>query len=84
MGITKMQSSKSIFITMDENEIESIDFNWKPEGKTYPPSKFSENDKLLKGFIWREEERPKTMEDIFIYDDIPSNLDESTSTKILK
>lgn len=84
MGITKMQSSKSIFITMDENEIESIDFNWKPEGKTYPPSKFSENDKLLKGFIWREEERPKTMEDIFIYDDVPTKLDESTSTKILK
>ena len=26
----------------------------------------SENDKRLKGFIWRESEQPKTKEDIFL------------------
>lgn len=69
IGIMKMQSSRNIFITMDEKEIESIDFISKPDGNTYPPSLFKETDKLLKGFIWREEERPKKMEDIFIRDE---------------
>lgn len=69
IGIVKMQSSRNIFITMNNNEIETIDFNIKPSGNTYPPSKFLEKDKLLKGFIWRETERPKKMEDIFIHDE---------------
>ena len=36
------------------------------DGKTYPPSLYPENDKRLKGFIWRESEQPKTKEDIFL------------------
>ena len=35
------------------------------DGKTYPPSLFPENDRRIKGFIWRETEQPKTKEDIF-------------------
>lgn len=68
VGITRMNSSKNIFITMLNKEINTIDFIKKPDGKTYPPSKIKENDKLLKGFIWREKERPLTKEDIFIID----------------
>ena len=67
IGISKMESSSNIFITMKENEIEIIDFVKKPEGKTYPPSKLPEDKKLLKGFIWRENERPLTKEAIFIH-----------------
>ena len=41
----------------------------KSDGNTYPPSKLPEDVKTLKGFIWREDEQPKKMEDIFIKDD---------------
>jgi hypothetical protein len=63
-----MEASKNIFITLENNEISSIDFFVKPDGKTYPPSEFPEEEKLLKGFVWREEERPLTKDDIFIRD----------------
>jgi hypothetical protein len=84
IGISKMQSSKSIFITMNNNEIETIDFNIKADGKTYPPSLFLEKDKLLKGFIWRETERPKKMEDIFIHDKDDDIIPKKNDKKIIK
>ncbi|MBS9767910.1 MAG: hypothetical protein KGV44_10285 [Flavobacteriaceae bacterium] len=65
VGITKMESSKDIFITFLKRKIKMVDFNKKPNGKTYPPSKFPEKEKLLKGFAWREEEKPLTKDDIF-------------------
>ena len=74
VGITKMKSSKNIFITLQDNEINTIDFIDLPDGKTYPPSLFSENDSLLKGFIWREEERPLSKEAILL-DVLPKELD---------
>ncbi len=68
VGITKMESSKDIFITFLKRKIKTIDFNKKPNGKTYPPSKFPKKDKLLRGFVWREEEKPLTKSDIFKVD----------------
>lgn len=65
IGITKMQSSKNIFITFNNNQIETIDFVNKPNGKTFPPSKFPKEEAIFKGFIWRSEEQPLKMEDIF-------------------
>ena len=69
IGITRMKSSSNIFITFLNNEIETIDFVKNPDGTTYPPSKFPVEEKILKGFIWRESEQPLTIEDIFIHDD---------------
>lgn len=68
VGISKMKSSKNIFITLKNKEINTIDFINMPDGKTYPPSKLPDQEKQLKGFIWRETERPLKMEDIFIKD----------------
>ncbi len=65
--ITKQMCSNIDFDLVDK-EIESIKCIKKTEGKTYPPSKFPEKDRKLKGFIWREDEQPKKMEDIFIKD----------------
>ncbi|MDO9594768.1 MAG: OstA-like protein [Lutibacter sp.] len=79
VGITRMKSSRNIFITMENNEIETIDFIEKPDGKTYPPSKLPKNEEILKGFIWREKERPLNKEGIFIYDDIDAK---KTDTKV--
>jgi len=84
VGITRMKSSRNIFITLANNEIETIDFIEKPEGKTYPPSKLPENEKILKGFVWREKERPRNKEEIFIYDDVAPKKSENTEKVITK
>lgn len=70
IGITQKQASKKIVITFDKKEIQLIDFIEKPDGKTYPYSKWQllhEQEKKLKNFIWRKDEQPKTIEDIFIW-----------------
>jgi lipopolysaccharide export system protein LptA len=80
VGITKMKASKNIFITLEDNQINTIEFFNKPDGKTYPPSQLPENERLLKGFIWRENERPLTKDDIFIRDFVPSNDGKNENT----
>jgi hypothetical protein len=40
---------------------------------TYPEEDFPEKERKLKGFIWRNDERPKSIEDLFA-DDPPLNL----------
>ncbi|CAA0167902.1 OstA-like protein [Tenacibaculum maritimum] len=68
--ITKEIASDIEFV-MENNEISQTKYFKKSEGKTYPPSKFPLDDKKLKGFIWRENEQPKVMKDIF-NNDAPS------------
>jgi len=68
IGITKMRASKNIFITFDNKEINTVEFFVLPEGKTYPPLQLPEEERLLKGFIWREDERPVDKDAIFIRD----------------
>jgi len=64
--ITKQECS-SIEITFDVNSnIESVKYIKEPDGKSYPPKDLPIDEQKLKGFIWRENERPKVMEDIFI------------------
>ncbi len=63
--ITKEISSNIEFV-LDNGEIETIKYLVKSDGVTYPPSKFPDDIRQLKGFIWREEEQPKTKDDIFI------------------
>jgi len=58
----------NILFKLNDNRIKTIRFLKKPEGKTYPPSKFPEDRKIIKGFIWRGNERPLKKEDIFIHD----------------
>lgn len=74
--ITK-EISSTIEFTMSNNEVESVKYLKSTDGKTYPPSKLPEDIRLLKGFIWREDEQPKKMEDIFI----KGNLKIETSKK---
>ncbi len=58
----------NIKFSLIDNRIQQILFLKKPEGKTYPPSLYPKDRGLLKGFIWREEEKPLKKEDIFIHD----------------
>ncbi len=69
--ITK-EISSNIEFTLNDGEIETIKYLKKSDGKTYPPSMLPEDIKRLKGFIWRENEQPKTKEDIFKKDSNPN------------
>ncbi len=68
MGIDKTKCSR-IHITMANNDIDELTFITDPEGDIFPESDFSENDRKLKGFIWRGDERILTKDDIFDEDD---------------
>ncbi|WP_298777518.1 OstA-like protein [uncultured Polaribacter sp.] len=65
--ITK-EISSNIEFTLDTGVIQTIKYLKASDGKTYPLSKLPEDVKILNGFIWRESEQPKKMEDIFIKD----------------
>ncbi len=63
--ITK-EIASDIEFTLENNEIIQTKYFKKTEGKTFPPSEFPSEEKKFKGFIWREDEQPKTVEDIFV------------------
>ena len=62
--ITK-EISSNIEFTLKEGQVSTIKYLKTSEGKTYPPSMFTEDSRKLDGFIWRASEQPKTKEDIF-------------------
>jgi lipopolysaccharide export system protein LptA len=69
VGIDKSKSG-SIKVWISENTIDEIRKYNQIGGKTYPEIEFPENEKILKGFHWRETERPTSVEDLF-KDDAP-------------
>ncbi len=68
IGINKTICS-AIRITMVNNDVEDLTFTTDPDGTIFPETELPENGRLLKGFIWRGEERILTKEDIFDEDD---------------
>lgn len=64
IGIDKTTCSSIIF-ELKDSQILTAKFITKPEGETYPPSNLPDNVRKLRGFVWREDERPMTKEDIF-------------------
>ena len=85
--ITK-EISSNIEFTLTKGQVETIKYLKTSDGKTYPPSQLPEDVRKLKGFIWREEEQPKKMEDIFIKKDAihivePTLNDKSTKSDFI-
>jgi len=72
VGIDKSKSG-SISIFFHNGTVEELRKIRQVDGKTYPESQFPKNVRKLRGFDWREEERPKSVEDLFS-DDPPLNL----------
>ncbi len=72
VGIDKSKSG-SIKIFISENQIDELRKINQIGGKTYPEVELPEKEKKLKGFIWRNEERPRTVDDLFS-DDPPLEL----------
>jgi lipopolysaccharide export system protein LptA len=65
IGINKLVSS-NMSIVIDENKVKSIIYYTRPEGTMYPEKDLSPEELILKGFEWKEDQRPKKRDDIFI------------------
>ncbi len=64
IGIDKSKSG-AINIKISDKTIDEVNKINQVDGLVYPESKFPDNEKLLKGFDWRDEERPRSIEDLF-------------------
>ena len=78
--ITKLIAS-DIEFTLENNEIIETKYFKKSEGKTFPPSDFPSENKKFKGFIWRENEQPKSVNDLFSKDKVAINKTGITKNK---
>ncbi len=67
-GMNKLESSK-ISVYLMKGAIDSISFFPKPEGKSIPLSELTTDESLLKGFEWRESEKPKSRFDLYPIDE---------------
>ena len=67
-GTNRLESSK-ITVHLVKGKIDIIDFFPKPEGKTIPLKEMTADDALLKGFEWRESEKPKNRFDLYVIDE---------------
>lgn len=67
VGIDKSKSA-SIRIWVSDNKINELRKRNQIGGKTYPEIDIPENERILKGFVWRNQEQPKSIEDLFVDD----------------
>ena len=72
VGIDKSKSG-NMRIWVTENSIDEVRKIKQIDGATYPEEELPDNEKILAGFEWREEERPRSVEDLFA-DDPPLEL----------
>ncbi len=72
IGIDKSKSG-SISILFENGDIDEYTRFNQVDGNLYPESKFPEKERILKGFDWREDERPRSVDDLF-KDDPPLKL----------
>ena len=72
IGINKSKSG-NINIKIADNDIEEIRLINRVDGDLSPESLFPNNANRLRGFDWRGDERPTSVEDLF-KDDPPLNL----------
>jgi len=57
--------SQHMLIFMEENELKTLTYIKEPNATLYPIDEPSPKDVILKGFTWRDQERPKEKNDIF-------------------
>lgn len=67
MGINKSEST-DMEILRNNGEIEFVKWFQKTTGALYPDNKISESEKTFPDFIWRDSEKPKKWQDIFIWE----------------
>jgi len=57
--------ASSILIKFKENEISEVSFYRNPDGNVISENKIIKNEMILPGFIWRENEKPDSINDLF-------------------
>ena len=62
-GMQRSLSSR-IRINFKDGKLTDVTFLAKPEHRYGPLDKFTEDDKILKGFLWKPKERPASKEEI--------------------
>ncbi len=72
VGIDRSISGKMKIIFKNKT-VETLDKIGRPKGIIYPLDNFTEDLRKFRGFSWRDEERPKSVNDLF-KDDLPLNL----------
>ena len=73
IGINKTTCS-NLLMKLSENEIKDISFYVQPIGKVYPDKDLPKNERKLEGFIWRNDEKPQTINDLFSQEDLDIKL----------
>jgi len=61
IGMNKSKSS-NLVIDFENNKVKLIHLYTNPDASFIPPHELKNPDKILKGFIWREEEKPSKSE----------------------
>ena len=69
IGINKTICS-ALDIVFLNNEVNEISFYISPDGEVSPEDQIDKNLRKLKGFLWRENEKPETIEDLFKINDV--------------
>jgi lipopolysaccharide export system protein LptA len=72
VGTDKAKSGR-IKIWITDNTIDEVRKIKQIDGNVFPEGQFPEKEQFLRGFDWREDERPKSVDDLF-KDDPPLNL----------
>ena len=72
VGIDKSKSG-AIKIWLTDNNIDEVRKMKQVTGKVYPPEEFPKNADRLRGFVWRQDERPTSVDELF-EDDLPLDL----------
>ena len=57
--------ASSILIKFKENEISEVSFYRNPDGNVISENKIIINEMKLPGFIWREDDKPESIDDLF-------------------
>jgi lipopolysaccharide export system protein LptA len=81
-GMQRSLSSR-ISIHFKDNKVTNLVFLSKPEHRYGPLDKFTEEDKILKGFIWKPKERPVSKEAVInasLYNSIAAKQDKAKPT----
>lgn len=73
IGINRAESS-SLSLWLKEKKITNITMRVSPQGNMNPPLLLGEKDRLLSGFRWLDDYRPRKKEDIFEKMEIPNEL----------
>ena len=69
IGINKTLCS-ALEMQMGDDGIENITFLVSPGGDVFPEFKIDPNERIFKGFLWRDEERPQRKIDLFSLEDM--------------